>query len=54
MEKDGATLEEALSLYPGLRAELEPLLSLPAEMKAMPKVEAPASLRGYKLSLIHI
>ena len=48
MEKDGATLEEALSLYPGLRAELEPLLSLPAEMKAMPKIEAPASLRGYK------
>lgn len=48
METDEATREEALSLYPELRAELEPLLSLTAELRAMPKVDAPASLRGYK------
>ncbi len=48
METGETTLEGALTLYPGLRAELEPLLSLAAELSALPKVDAPASLRGYK------
>jgi hypothetical protein len=48
IETGGATLDEALDLYPGLAAELEPLLFLSAELRSMPKVEAPASLRGYK------
>ena len=48
IETGETTLEEELSLYPELRAELEPLLSIAAELSAIPKVEAPASLRGYK------
>lgn len=48
IETGETTLEEELSLYPELRAELEPLLSIAAELRAIPKVEAPASLRGYK------
>lgn len=48
VEAGEATPEEILGLYPELRAELEPLLALSAELRAMPKVEAPARLRGYR------
>lgn len=48
IEAGEATFEEALGLYPELRAELEPLLELAMELRVLPKLTAPASLRGYK------
>ena len=45
MERGDATLEEALRTYPGLRSELEPLLLLAQQLRALPKVTAPESLR---------
>lgn len=44
-ERDAATLEEVLCEYPELREELEPLLKLAQDLRALPKVRAPESLR---------
>lgn len=44
-EQDDATLEEVLCEYPELRGELEPLLKLAYDLRALPKVRAPESLR---------
>jgi len=45
VESGEASPEEALSAYPELRAELEPLLLLALELRSMPRVLAPESLR---------
>lgn len=45
LEGGEATVEEALGGYPELRAELEPLLRLSVELRSMPRVVAPESLR---------
>ncbi len=41
-------MEEALHSYPELKPELEPLLRLSVELRSLPKVQAPQSLRGVK------
>ncbi len=46
MERGDATLEEALRGYPELRPELEPLLLLAQQLRALPRVTAPESLRS--------
>lgn len=48
IESGELSREEALHLYPELRAELEPAVGLAAELRALPKIVAPASLKGYK------
>ena len=48
VESGEATVEEALSRYPSLRADLEPLVTLAMEIRAMPRVMAPDSLRAHK------
>ena len=48
MESGEASLEEALRAYPELRPELEPLLSLAVELRSMPRISAPESLRSLR------
>ncbi|MHB0868855.1 MAG: DUF5667 domain-containing protein [Chloroflexota bacterium] len=51
LERGDATIEEALRAHPELRAELEPLLGLAAELRSMPKISAPAGLRSSRRPL---
>ena len=46
VESGEATLEEMLERTPELGPQLEPLVKLAAELRAMPEVRAPESLRG--------
>jgi hypothetical protein len=48
VESGKSTVEEALNRYPALRAELAPLVGLAMELRAMPEVTAPDSLRAHK------
>lgn len=45
IERGEATVEEAMHLYPRLSSELEPLLRLASELRSMPRISAPESLR---------
>lgn len=48
IEQGKATIEESLREYPELRVELEPLLGLAQDLRSLPKVRAPESLRTSK------
>lgn len=43
----GESAEDVLRVHPELRAELEPLANMAAELRSLPRVHAPERLRGY-------